>query len=256
MMTLYPPLESGETHCLQHVAEMRFRLEIERDFRSSMYKKYRRGANVADGIDTALSVTSVGLAASAIGLLSTIIAAPDAIGLQTGAIVCGLLGAGGKLVGRRLQAKARKQDLIRGLAESKLNTIADRISVALNDDKITKEEFPLILYFEVDKYNQMKAEIRGRQKPSGGFSEDEKNRLFQRARDEAKMTARAKFLKEIQAGTRVAPEYFLLASPKPSVLRPDPFKKDRPALNELVQADISTLKRPKASRLYTAYLEY
>ena len=62
------------------------------------------------------------------------------------------LGAGGKLVGRRLQAKARKHDLIRGLAESKLTTIADRISVAQNDDKITEKEFRLILS-EVDNYN-------------------------------------------------------------------------------------------------------
>ena len=170
-MGLYPPLESRETHRLQNVAEVRFRLEKERDFRTSMYKKYRRGANVADGIDTAFSVTS--LAASGVGLLSTIIAAPVAIGLQAGAIVCGLLGAGEKLVGRRLQAKARKHDLIPGLAESKLNTIADRISVALNDDKITEEEFRQILS-EVDKYNQMKAEIRGHQKHSGGLSEDEK----------------------------------------------------------------------------------
>ena len=81
------------------------------------------------------------------------------------------------MVGRRLQAKARKHDLIRGLAESKLNTIADRISVALNDDKITEEVFRLILS-EVDKYNQMKAEIRGQQKHSGGLSEDEKTDYF------------------------------------------------------------------------------
>ena len=92
--------------------------------------------------------------------------------------MCGLLGGGGgggggrKLVGRRLQVKARKHDLIRGLAESKLNTIADRSSVALNENKITDEEFRLILS-EVDKYNQMKAEIRGHHKPSGGLSEDE-----------------------------------------------------------------------------------
>ena len=103
------------------------------------------------------------------------------------------------MVSRRLQAKARKHDLIRGLPESKLNTIADHISVALNDDKITEEEFCLILS-EIDKYNQMKAEIRGRQKQS--LSEDEKkNRLFQRVRDEAMMTARAKLLKEIQSVT-------------------------------------------------------
>ena len=98
-MTLYPPPESGETYRLQNVAEVRFRLEKERDFRTSMYKKYRRGANVADGIDTALWMTSVGLAASGVGLLSRIIAAPVAIGLRGGAIVCGFLGAGEKLVG-------------------------------------------------------------------------------------------------------------------------------------------------------------
>ena len=144
MMGLYPPLESGETQRLQHVAEVRFRLEKERDFRTSLYKKYRRGVNFVDGFDTSLSVTSVGLAASGDGLLATITAAPVALDLQAGAIECGLLGAGGKLVGRRLQAKARKHDLIRDMAESKLNTIADRISVALNEDKITKEEFRLI----------------------------------------------------------------------------------------------------------------
>ena len=81
-----------------------------------MYKKYRHGANVADGIDKARSVTSVGLASSGVGLLSRIIAASVAICLQAGPIVCGLLGAGGKLVGWRLQANARKHDLIRGLA--------------------------------------------------------------------------------------------------------------------------------------------
>ena len=116
-------------------------------------------------------MASVGLAASGVGLLSTIIAVPVAIGIQAGAIVRGLLGAGGKFIGRRLQAKPRKHDQIRVLAESKLNTIADHISTALSDDKISDEEFRLILA-EVDKYNQMKAEIRGRQKQ--GLSEDGK----------------------------------------------------------------------------------
>ena len=176
-MGLYPSLESRDTHRLQHVAEVRFRLRNERDFRASLYKKYRRGANFVDGFDTAFSVTSVCLAASGVGLLATIIAAFVALGLQAGAIVCGLLGAGGKLVGRRLQAKARKLDLIRGLDESKLNTNADRISVALNDDKTTEEEFRLILS-DVDKYNQMKAETRGHQKHSGGLSEDEKKQAI------------------------------------------------------------------------------
>ena len=91
----------------------------------------------------------------------------------------------------------RKHDLIRGLAESKLNTIADRISIALNDEKITEEDFRLILS-EVDKYNQIETKIRGRQKQS--LSEDEKNGISAWEL-EAMMTVRAKLLKEIQAGT-------------------------------------------------------
>ena len=50
-----------------------------------------------DRLDTALSVASAGLAASSVGLLTTITTAPAAVGLKAGAIVCGLLGAGGKL---------------------------------------------------------------------------------------------------------------------------------------------------------------
>ena len=127
-------------------------------------------------------MASVGLAASGIALLSTIIAVPVAVGLQAGAIVCGMLGAGGKFIGRRLWVKARKHDQIRVLAVSKLNSIADRILAALTDNKISEEEFRLILS-EVDKYNQLKAEIRGRQKDGGGSVRERKKAAHERRGD-------------------------------------------------------------------------
>ena len=99
-MGLYSPFESADGHRLQHIAKVEFRLKKERDFGASVYKKYRRGFNILDGLDTALSTPSVGLAASGIGLLSTIIAMPVAIDIQAGAVVCGLLGASGKVAGR------------------------------------------------------------------------------------------------------------------------------------------------------------
>ena len=80
-MGLYLPPDSADGHRLQHIAEVNFRLEKERDFRASLYKKYKRGVNIVDGIVTALTLTSVSLAASGIGLMSTIIAAPVAIGI-------------------------------------------------------------------------------------------------------------------------------------------------------------------------------
>ena len=187
-MGLYPPLETtGENHRLQHLAEVR--AQKERDFRASLYKKYRQGANVIDGLDTGLSVAGAAMAATGVGLLTTIIATPVAIGLQAGAIASGLLGAGGRFICRKLEAKARKHDQIWVLAVSKLNSIADRISAALTDDKISEEEFRLILS-EVDKYDQMKAEIRrGRQK-EGSLPETEKKRLMNLMRDKMMQTAR------------------------------------------------------------------
>ena len=183
------------------MAVVRSHLEKERDFRASLYKIYRRGVNVVDGLDTALSVASAGLATSGVGLLTTIIATPVAVGLQAGAIVCGLLGAGGIFIGRRLGVKARKHDQIRVLAESKLNIIAERISTALTDDKVSEEEFRLILS-EVDKYDQMKAEIRRGRQNQGGLSEIEKKQLFHLMRYEAMLTARTKLLEELnKAGT-------------------------------------------------------
>ena len=140
------------------------------------------------------------MAATGVGLLATIIAAPVAIGLQAGAIACGLLGAGGRFICRKLEAKARKHDQFRVLAVSKLNSIAGRISAALTDDKISEEEFRLILS-EVDKYGQMKDEIRrGRQKESG-LPETEKKTAYEphERRDDANLTARGKLLEELQA---------------------------------------------------------
>ena len=43
--------------------------------------------------------------------------------------------------------------------QSKVNSIKDRISKALNDNKISDEEFHNIIS-EVDKYNEMKRDIR------------------------------------------------------------------------------------------------
>ena len=133
------------------------------------------------------------LAASGIGRLSTIIAVAVAIGIQAGAVVCGLLGAGGKLIGQKLQAKAKKHNQIRILDDSKLNTIADHISAALAGDKISDEVFRLILS-EVDKYHQMKEKIQGRQKQGIGLSGAEKNELIRKGREETMATARTKLL--------------------------------------------------------------
>ena len=202
---LYPELPAGpagnantppdQYFRLQEISQLRKHLEDERDKCSQVYKKYRRGINAVDAVDKALISAGVGMGIGGVGLLSTIIAAPVVLGLEIAALACGLLGVAGKFIGRRLSVKAKKHDEVRVLAESKLNTIADHVSTALTDGQVSDEEFRLIID-EVQKYRQMKAEIRsGSQKAHAAVTLDEeaKNALIQQGRDEA----RASFIKKL-----------------------------------------------------------
>ena len=173
---------------LQEISRLRKHLEDEKDKRSQLYKKYRRGINAVDAVDTALISASMGMGIGGVGFLTTVIAAPVVLGLEIAALGCGLLGVAGKFIGRRLSVKAKKHDEVRVLAESKLNTIADHVSRALTDGQISDEEFRLIID-EAQKYTQMKAEIRtGAQKAHAAVTLDAetKNSLIQQGRDEAR----------------------------------------------------------------------
>ena len=51
---LYPelPIEDGQNYRLQKITEIEKTLINERDKRKSLYKKYKRGVNITDGVDT------------------------------------------------------------------------------------------------------------------------------------------------------------------------------------------------------------
>ena len=147
---LYPelPTEDGQNYRLQKISEIEQTLIRERDVRKSLYKKYKRGLNITDGVDTALISTSVIMAG--IGL-----AVPVLLPLEIAAIVCGTLGVSVKFVRRKLHLKVEKHDQIRTMAVSKLNSISDLVSKALQDGQISEVEFKTILN-ELEKYNSLK----------------------------------------------------------------------------------------------------
>ena len=199
------PAQPAQSYRLQEISQLKRRLEDERDKRGELYKKYRRGVNALDGVDTALLTVGMGMGVGGVGLLSTIIAAPVVLGLEIAALTCGVLGVAGKFIGRRLAVKAQEHDEVRVLAESKLNTIADRVSTALLDGKISDDEFRLIID-EVAKYHQMKLEIRVEaQKMHAGVAppvlDGDKNALIQKGRDEA----RASFIKKLTTSESPSP---------------------------------------------------
>ena len=76
---------------LKKIDEIQEILTAERDKRNELSTKYNRGVNIIGVIDNCLGVTAIGLGITGVDLLSTIVAAPAVIGIETVSIVMGLL---------------------------------------------------------------------------------------------------------------------------------------------------------------------
>ena len=87
------------------------------------------------------------------------------VGLPAGAslgaigLICGILSVLTGTVAKKVSHKINKHEQTVAICQSKVNSIKDQISKALNDNKISDEEFHNIIS-EVDKYNEMKRDIR------------------------------------------------------------------------------------------------
>ena len=146
------PIEDGQNYRLQKISEIERTLINERDMRKSLYKKYKRSINITDGVDTGLISASVILA-------SVGITVPIMLPLEIAAVVCGGLGMCVKLIRRKLMTKTQKHCNVQTIAESKLNSIKDIVSKALQDGEISEGEFKMVLN-EMEKYSGLKQEIK------------------------------------------------------------------------------------------------
>ena len=89
-----------------------------------------------------------------------------------------------------LMRKAEKHEKIKVIAETKLDTINGLISKALTDDKISDEEYTLILS-EVIKYRTMKEEVRSKTRNS--IDKERRMSLINQGREEARHSFRKMF---------------------------------------------------------------
>ena len=159
-----PPIEDqGQGYRLQKINEIQTFLEKEVETRGALSKKYFRAAKIVDNMDTVLIAITLGGGAGGIGLLSTIVAAPAVIAIEGVALFTGLLTIIGKYSIKKSTSKAEKHEKIKTIASAKLDTISSHISKALSDNKVTDEEFWLILE-ELEKYKVMKGEVRSKTK--------------------------------------------------------------------------------------------
>ena len=156
-----PPIEpiDANGYRIQKILDIQNSFEKNKEDRRKTLKKYTKSLTIINGTDTVLTTAALGLGVAGVGLLTTIVAAPIVLGMEIAALG---MGAGSiliKYVNKKLQLKADKHRQILTLSEAKLNTIQNHISKALEDGKISEEEFKLILE-EESKFRDMKEAIR------------------------------------------------------------------------------------------------
>ena len=183
-----PPIEDQrQGYQLQKINEIQTFLENEVATREALSKKYFRAARIVDNVDTVLIAITLGGGAGGIGLLSTVIAAPAVIGIEGVALFAGFLSIIGRYSVKRSTSKAEKHEKIKTVASTKLDTISSHISKALSDNKVTDEEFQLILE-ELEKYKVMKEEVRS--KTMKKIATETEESLIERGRQEARESFR------------------------------------------------------------------
>ena len=168
-----PPIEyQGQGYRLQKINEIQAFLEKEVETREALSKKYFRAAGIVDNVDMVLIAITIGGGAWDVALLSTVIAAAAVIATEGVALFTGFLSIIGKYTVKKSTSKAEKHEKIKTIASAKLDTIASHVSKALSDNKVTDEEFRLILE-EMEKYKVMKEEVRTKTKKKIGTKTEE-----------------------------------------------------------------------------------
>ena len=179
-----PPIEDqGQGYRLQKINEIKIFLEKEVETREALSKKYFRTARIVDNVDTVLIVITLCVGAGGVALLSMVVPTPAVIVIEGVALSTGLLSMIGKYSVKKATSKAEKHEKIKTIVSAKFDTVASHISKALNDNKVTDEEFQLILE-ELEKYKVMKEEVRSKTKKKIVTKMEES--LIERGRQEAR----------------------------------------------------------------------
>ena len=152
----------------------------------SRAKKKKRFSKIIGIVDTGL-ITS-----SAITEGTSIPAFASGVGLPVGAalggleVVLSLLTIPTRKISRDQTVKQGRHNAINLLAESKLGSITDIISQAMQDGDISPTEFHKVLQ-EVEKYCKLKADIRNRTKAKvKQIEKEQQEELLEQGRKEGK----------------------------------------------------------------------
>ena len=157
---IYPEApKDGKTFRLQQSCRVLENLEKEAKHYASVWKKYKRCYNLLSRISTSSGTLSFCLSGSGVGTAFSGVGLPLAASLGGLGLICGVVSVIAGEAGKKVSRKVTKHEKTVSVCESKINSLKDRISKALADDRISDEEFENILA-EMEKYHEMKKDIR------------------------------------------------------------------------------------------------
>ena len=156
------------------------------EVRKRLAKKMKQCNTIKSIVDTGLIMSTAITGGVSIAAFASGVGLPVGIALSGTSLHFSLATDITRKSFKILTVKQEKHDTIKLLAQSKLDSIADIISQAMQDGDISSIEFPKVLQ-EVEKYRKLKAEIRNQAKTKvRQFTKEQREELLKQGRKESK----------------------------------------------------------------------
>ena len=188
---IYPDLnptapQEPQTYCLNKLSEIEAYFLHEIEVREEIAKKIERFNTITGIVDTGLITSTVITGGISIAAFASSAGLPVGIALSGTSPLLSLATAITRNSFKISTVKQEKHDSIKLLAQSKLDSIANIISQAMQDRDISPIEFHKVLQ-EVEKYRRLKADIRDQAKTSvKEITEEQRAELLEQVRKEGK----------------------------------------------------------------------
>ena len=154
-----PPDDESQIYRLKKIEEIENFFNEEIKQRERLYKKFKRYSTAVRIVDHTLITTTVITGGGGLAALCTGIGVPVSIALGSISICLSIATVITRKTNKIYDAKIKKHDKIGVLAQTKLDSIHDTVSKAIEDGHISPEEFQRIIQ-EKQRYLLLKQEIR------------------------------------------------------------------------------------------------
>ena len=182
-----------QTYRLAKIIKIEAYFLDEIDAHEKLAKKIKRFSTITAVLDTSLITTTAITGGISIAAIANGIGFPVGINLSATSLRLSLATTITRKTMSIFKSKEKKHEHIRLLAQSKLDSISETISQAIQDENVSPTEFHKILQ-ETENYQKLKADIRKQAKTKQAkLSKEQREEILEQGRKEG----REDFLRKI-----------------------------------------------------------